>query len=229
MFLPFYFTLAYSVYTFILPADHFLDVGASGNYFRLNRISGIPNQYHLLWRYGPSVSYSNSIKWNDIYFINSSISYTAYISESNCNSKDCISHKLTSWDVYVKSNFHFINTGIGFGTNMSVFNLELPMEVNLSYHYLSNGSFYLRKNYTSHIVEYNEDDDYWFEGNGYSFGVGIKILHNRFHDQKLIPYMKYNFIDTTYLYEYYESKKDYQEYYIDKRWELGLSYKFKGS
>ncbi len=225
MFLPFYFTLAYSVYTFFLPAEHYIGLGVSGNYFRDNNNS---DNGHLLWRYGPSISYSNSINLKEFYFINSSISYTAFLSESNWDTREDISHKLFSRDVYVKSDFYFINTGIGLGTNMNVFNLELPVEMKLSYHYLSNGSFYSKKEYVTHSVEYNEDGDYWYEGNGYSLGLDIKILHNRYYDQRLIPYLKYNFIDTTYLYEYYESKKNKFEYFIDKRWELGFLYKFKG-
>jgi hypothetical protein len=196
MSIPFYFILTYSIYTFFLPAEHYIGLGTSGNYFRLNNNRSSP---HLLWRYGPSISYSNSIKWKESYFINSSMSYTAYISESNWNRKDRISHKLSSWDVYIKSDFHFINTGIGLGTNMSVFNLKLPVELKFSYHNLLKGSFYSRRDFVTHSIEYNEEDDYWYEGNGYSLGLNIKILHNRFKDQKLIPYMKYNFIDTTYL------------------------------
>ncbi len=230
MLIPFHLVIAYSLGTFFLPADHYLGLGVSGNYF-YSRIESDGDETYLglKWRYGPVLSYTNSIYVREDVFISSSLSYSAYISESRRNIDGEGYIWLKDREEYIKSDFQFFNASFGVGVNLKMNNIKLPFALTYSFHDLYYGTFY-GYNYFDDgtiVFSYNEDKGYIYKGAGRSMGINVRIVFDKNTKQKFFPYFKYNFLDTTHLDEYSPGNIYRYEYFLDQRWEVGVLYNFE--
>ncbi len=220
----------YSLGTIFLPADHYIGFGVSGNYFD-SRIAqeGSETYLGLKWRYGPVLSYTNSIYVREDVFITSSLSYSAYISESRRNIDGEGYIWLDERNEYINSDFQFFDASFGVGVNMKMNNMTIPIELRYSYHDLYFGTFYgfVFLDDGSKVFTYNGDKRYKYKGAGRSIGINISIIFEKNQDQKLFPYFKYNFLDTTHLDEYSPDNIYRYEYFLDERWEVGIMYDFR--
>jgi len=230
MVIPFHLVIVYSLGTYFLPADHYLGLGFSGNYFD-SRISSEwqDSDVVLHWRYGPVLSYTNSIYVNESVFLSSSLSYSAYMSESRRNDWGEGYIWLEDRDNLIKSDFQFIDAGFGVGVNMKMNKITLLTEIRYSYHDLYFGTFYSFRvrGGGSETPSYNDGYNYRYRGAGRSMGINMRIVFKKKLDQNFFPYLKYNFIDTTHIDEYYGDNLYEHEYFLDERWEVGILYDFK--
>lgn len=230
MVIPFHLVIAYSLGTIFLPANHYLGLGVSGNYFdSLIASEWSETDVALNWRYGPVLSYTNSIYMSENIFFTSSLSYSTYISISRRNDDGEGYIWLDDRDNYIKSDFQFFDAGFGIGVNLKMNKIILPFAVTYSFHNLYYGTFYSYGFFDdgTKFFSYNEYNDYKYRGGGRSVGIEVKMLTDKKNTPKLVPYVKYNFIDTTHIDEYNDETIYAHEYFLDERCEFGVLYDFR--